>query len=1756
MPISIAKECLLFIAVLFFSSLCKAQNAYISGAQTVQGGSVETYSVSFDWMTNNVTYDVYGGTILAQDLSSVTVQWDNSPGYGSIEVWDLTYWQSGFLSVEILGANPVPYITPYQQAISYGITPQSIEVQWTYPPSTTNISYQWYKNSGELISGAISSTYSPPAPNAYMVTYYCIVTIDGTPVATNASSIYIPQFNAGFISLTGQATYDQHPQINATSATGGLCTGFSYAWEVSYDGVLWTQIATTETFPNSFILNDQCYIRRKVSCSTEVLFSNTLNLKPNYTTVDYENKNYVREIDINVKGITSWYQADQLGTNEKAVKTSYYDGYGRVMQEVLKEMSFTDQATWNDLVSVFEYDLTGKANKQYLGFSTSENKGKFKEGALQKQADYYSNKYNETNAYDRVEYDNSPLGVVKKEYEAGSLLGGANVNSSIAFDFNGEPDNVRIWKIGYAQSSVPYSTNSFAPGSLFKSVLTDKLGNKTIEYKDYSGRVVLSKVQNVAENTLTDHHTGWACTYYVYDDFNRLRFLITPKAVEWLQNNNWDFQNNLSIIDELCFWNEYDKRGRIIRKKSPGGAIVENVYDSHDRLVYQQNGNLRDANQWLLNLFDSQDRLVATGLISGTGKSRQVLQGEVDLINFQANPSTLSIVINNGVQHNLLVKGSPIANAQSLYVLTVNYYDYYNYPGVKTFNSQVNFTNTISSNQAIEFSQSLATLGLLTGNYVRVLDNGDRFLSKTIFYDKDGNVIQTHVETIRNTVDITSVQFDFAGNVRSTHSAHTSNLGALVIVEKNTLDKLGRVTEVTQSLNGSTDKSIVKYHYNELGQVKKTVLSPSYNNGSGIETLNYEYNLRGVLTSMNKAHVNDYSRGDNYFGYELVYEKGTTDVTNVRMDGKIASVKWKSFGDNRQRVFNYNYDYRGQLLNANFYQKNYGSTTWSNDKMDFSSSFTYKDLNGNLGTLIRMGVVPGEGVKTIDNLEYTYDNSELSNRLIKVKDNVIGNYDGKLFDFKDGSTTGNDYEYNTAGQLTKDRNKGIGTSQNGIDYNALGMPISVRLENTGRVISYVYDASGNILSKRITEPAGALNNNQAVDVLTEYANGYIYEKGALAFWQHAEGRVRLITPVNNGNNYLNGGISIFSGKEAIYDYYIKDHLSSIRVILTEEKQQNYSIATMEDENTSVAQTEQTIFGQDGANNEVVLSRKDKPNGWNSNNSNKVSRLSSIGSDKKIGPNVFMRVMAGDKIYGMVNYFYQQNETSQPQSQLTSLLVNTLISGIATSAAPGIIKSSTGIVSNTLNTSGGDLFNFFQQQNSSGSNDRPRAFITVLYFDEQFNFVSEGSYSERVVSAGDGAAPLIINSQVPQNGYAILYLSNESEQQYVYFDNFQVTHTRGRLIEETHYYAYGLKIAGISSKALPSKLGGSKVEANVSFGFQGAFSEENYDVVWNEFFLRNYDPQIGRWLSLDPYNEFASGYIGIGNDPINLVDPTGGFVNPPTALSKAIAFARANSSTVTLLKSGQLSVVYALSDGTITYKLFGIANASVGVGLISSQIVNNVNSIMLFYRHAPQPIYTRNIYSNSDATRVSNVSQHLEAKYTSQNDPRVIEQSEFSAYEAVSWQSSQGSAYDYNYYTGQKITRLNGHTGEDIGSFFIPGGGTIKLGFTTVRGGFAALRGTNTIFRVVSKGEAADILEYGFRQAPISSKISSYEGKLFWTNVKDAKWYRKWAGDGNQILKIKVNKGFIFENGTDAGRQFYFVAPERLNLFNSAIKSIN
>jgi RHS repeat-associated protein len=97
---------------------------------------------------------------------------------------------------------------------------------------------------------------------------------------------------------------------------------------------------------------------------------------------------------------------------------------------------------------------------------------------------------------------------------------------------------------------------------------------------------------------------------------------------------------------------------------------------------------------------------------------------------------------------------------------------------------------------------------------------------------------------------------------------------------------------------------------------------------------------------------------------------------------------------------------------------------------------------------------------------------------------------------------------------------------------------------------------------------------------------------------------------------------------------------------------------------------------------------------------------------------------------------------------------------------------------------------------------------------------------------------------------------------MFFDNLQVTHVRGPLVEETHYYPFGLTMAGISSKAL--NFGSPQNRKK----FNGIEETRDLDLNQYDAFYRNADPQIGRWWQIDPKPNMAeSPYSMMGNNPI-------------------------------------------------------------------------------------------------------------------------------------------------------------------------------------------------------------------------------------------------------------------------------------------------
>jgi RHS repeat-associated protein len=110
----------------------------------------------------------------------------------------------------------------------------------------------------------------------------------------------------------------------------------------------------------------------------------------------------------------------------------------------------------------------------------------------------------------------------------------------------------------------------------------------------------------------------------------------------------------------------------------------------------------------------------------------------------------------------------------------------------------------------------------------------------------------------------------------------------------------------------------------------------------------------------------------------------------------------------------------------------------------------------------------------------------------------------------------------------------------------------------------------------------------------------------------------------------------------------------------------------------------------------------------------------------------------------------------------------------------------------------------------------------------------------------------------------VYLSNESATpSEVFFDNFTVSVSESQLVQLIDYYPYGM----VSSQWERT---GEKLTCEL-FG-------KTYEQLTqlSDFHARHYDAALGRWHAVDPANQFASPYTGMGNNPVMRIDPDGRF----------------------------------------------------------------------------------------------------------------------------------------------------------------------------------------------------------------------------------------------------------------------------------------
>ena len=1228
------------------------------------------------------------------------------------------------------------------------------------------------------------------------------------------------------------------------------------------------------------------------------------------------------------------------------ITTQYVDGLGRPIQTVSKHGSYPTGGSASDFVTPLIYDGFGRETYKYLPFAanatagnSSVNDGIFKLNPFHQDSTFSKTQYaGETWFYSQTNFESSPLNRVTEVLAPGNSWVGNNKSVKIKFYLNTAIDSVRIWKVTNSGSSEIFGSYAsasgqvYGAGQLYKNLTEDENGNQVVEFKTKDGNIILKKVQLTASSDTGQGkgHTGWLCTYYIYDDRNNLRCVVQPKGVE-LISSNWVLSNT-TILNEQCFRYEYDHRSRMIMKKVPGTSEPDwMVYDKKDRLVMEKNHFLGAFDKWLVTLYDDLNRPVQTGFVLDSY--------------FQSAFQNASFTFILDTASKLDVFPFSASSTPSTtyweYITKTGYDDYLSIPSsstldnafMDTWNAHYLSPYNTSPLYAIQPSSSQQVKGLVTWTETKVLNvSPNAYLYTVNLYDEKGRIIQIKSKNITGGVDITTTQYNWVGQpliaIQKQQKAG-SPTQTTVLVTRMSYDNLGRNTYIEKKLSNtlvsnnamSAYDTVSAMRYNALGQLEiKTIGSkkdPSTDNyyatRQPLQELKYDYNIRGWMLGMNRDYLTTEGQTTDgkYFGFELGYDKlenkaGRNFLAN-QLTGNISGMIWKSNGDDTRRKFDFAYDDLNRLLKGEFEQQNPDDHNWNNGQVNYTVKLgngidgtSAYDANGNIKLLTQYGLKIGGNPQTpIDSLLYNYMSSEQSNKLISVTD-FYNDTATNLGDFRTSSLHQGsvDYFYDGSGNMIRDLNKDLGkASSNGISYNHMNLCRTATVFTTNGAIKgtiiYTYDAAGNKMKKQVTENNVAVSYNGTtytsnISTITTYIGSMVYETklysyGAplstmnytdkLQYIGHEEGRIRPL---------YNNAVTPNTPTGFEYDYMIKDHLGNTRMVLTEDLQKDiYPSVTFE----SAATGNEQLYYEN-----ADLEKTPRPENFYTSSTNGDTVQILRKNTHSIGAGKLLKVMATDKVHVKVDYYIPNDATDNTNANGLDAVLTSLLSVLNGSPLLPVHGNGVTITDNLENST--PFTNFLSPQGPGGSSSMPKAYLNILFFDEQFKFVTQNSEVIQVTTKGSGQQIVKVNDDAKEalkNGYAYVYLSNESNNM-VYFDNLQIIHERGAVLEETHYYPFGLVMSGISSKALAFGNPKNKLHYNGKEEQRNEFSDGS-GLEWTDYGARMYDNQIGRWHVIDGLSEkynVTSPYVYGANNPILMFDFDGNEIgNPNDPITKKI-----------------------------------------------------------------------------------------------------------------------------------------------------------------------------------------------------------------------------------------------------------------------------
>jgi RHS repeat-associated protein len=531
---------------------------------------------------------------------------------------------------------------------------------------------------------------------------------------------------------------------------------------------------------------------------------------------------------------------------------SYYDDFGRLSQVVDKQLSPLKR----DVIQIVEYDETGRESKKYLPYaSLYEGSGSFKYGANFEISTFYSTAARVEHSakyFSETQFEDSPRDRVIKQGAPGAdwqIGQGHEISKVYRYNLNNEVIN---WTYNASLANPTVSGISFYTAKqLFVEETTDENGNKTLVFTDKSKKTILEKVQVSP--------THWDETYYVYNKYGNVAYVIPPQAVVDLESKSSGintFNENDQIFKQYIYAYKYDTRQRNVKKKIPAADWLYMVYNLNDQLVLSQDGEMRLNGEWIFSKYDLLGRNVLTGICSSSD-NQSMMQNAVD-----AHPIVWESRNGSNFSQNFGYSNSAYPTVGISYILTAAYFDDYDLDknGSQDKNASVAVTNR--------------TRGLPTAITEKVLYDagsgyiGPEYLTTFTFYDEELRPVQIIQDNHKGYFNVGTGKYEPGTDVITStynnnstvekitvqNTAYTNGISTTTSLQSRyTYDHANRKKEYFHKINNNAEELLAVYNYNELGQLVEKNLhvdQDPFSKGRA-QSVDYCYNVRGWLKQIN-----------------------------------------------------------------------------------------------------------------------------------------------------------------------------------------------------------------------------------------------------------------------------------------------------------------------------------------------------------------------------------------------------------------------------------------------------------------------------------------------------------------------------------------------------------------------------------------------------------------------------------------------------------------------------------------------------------------------------------------------------------------------------------------------------------------------------------------------------------------------------------------------------------------------------------------